>query len=154
CEFDGPIAGNYATDYTHFSNSWEFTGATTFSNQWVDPSSGQTTATIVSPQGNIEMGSFTNPGSAISTLLGVVVAGNIDIRGTSSVDGSIIVTGNGAGNTTLGYFGPDDGSSNPGALPTGGYGQLDIRYNPYRALPDGINIAIDVSPVSGSYSEN
>jgi hypothetical protein len=84
----------------------------------------------------------------------VVVAGNIDIRGTSKVDGSIIVTGNGAGNTTLGYFGPDDGQSNPAALPTGGYGQLDIRYNPYRALPDGINIAISVLPVSGSYSEN
>ena len=47
------------------------------------------TATIVSPQVNIEMGSFTNPNNAPSTLVGVVVAGNIDIRGTSSVDGSI-----------------------------------------------------------------
>jgi Tfp pilus assembly protein PilX len=154
CTFDGPLAGDYATAYTHFANSWEFTGATTFNNQWIDPSSGQTTATIISPQVNIEMGSFTNPGSATSTLLGVVVAGNIDIRGTSYVDGSIIITGDGAGNTTLGYFGPDDSQSNPSALPTGGYGQLDIRYNPYRALPDGINISIDVLPVSGSYSEN
>ena len=60
------------------------------------------TATIVAPQTNIEMGSFTDPAKAPSTLIGVVVAGNIDIRGTSVVDGSIIVTGDGAGNTTLG----------------------------------------------------
>jgi hypothetical protein len=148
CTFNGPLAGNYATAYSHFANSWEFTGATMFDNQ-IDQ-----TATIVSPQVNIEMGSFTNPGSAPSTLVGVVVVGNIDIRGTSSVDGSIIVTGDGAGNTTLAYFGASDGDTDPGALPEGGYGRLNIRYNPMRALPDGINISIDVLPVRGTYSEN
>jgi hypothetical protein len=69
------------------------------------------------------------------------------------VDGSIIVTGDGAGNTTLSYFGPSDGDTNPSAMPEGGYGRLDVRYNPYRALPDGINIAIDVLPDSNSYLE-
>jgi hypothetical protein len=38
-------------------------------------------------------------------------------------------------------------------MPEGGWGRLNIRYNPYRALPDGINIAIDISPVAGTYSE-
>jgi hypothetical protein len=148
CEFDGPLAGSYATAYTHFANSWEFTGSTMFNNQVDD------TATIVSPQVNIEMGSFTNPNTAPSTLIGVVVAGNIDIRGTSSVDGSIIVTGDGAGNTTLAYFGASDSSTDPNSpMPEGGWGRLNIRYNPYRALPDGINIAIDISPVAGTYSE-
>src|SRR5690606_14858157 len=107
CTIKGPIANNYSTAYTHFANSWEFTGSTLFSNAADD------TATIVAPQTNIEMGSFTNPDAAPSTLIGVVVAGNIDIRGTSLLDGSIIVTGDGAGNTTLGYFGPSDGDTNP-----------------------------------------
>jgi hypothetical protein len=147
CTFKGPVAGNYSTAYTHFANSWEFTGATLFDNQ-VDQ-----TVTILSPQVNIEMGSFTNPEAAPSTLIGVVVAGNIDIRGTSIVDGSIIVTGDGAGNTTLGYFGASDSDTNPSALPEGGYGRLSIRYNPNRALPDGINVAIDITPDPTTYSE-
>ncbi len=147
CTFNGPLAGNYATAYTHFANSWEFTGATLFDNQ-VDE-----TATIVSPQVNIEMGSFTNPDAAPSTLIGVVVAGNIDIRGTSVIDGSLIVTGDGAGNTTLGYFGASDSDTNPSALPEGGFGRLNIRYNPHRALPDGINVAIDITPDAMTYRE-
>ena len=146
--FEGPIASNYATAYTHFTNSWEFTGATMFDNK-VDQ-----TATLVAPQTNIEMGSFTDPKAAPSTLIGVVVAGNIDIRGTSVVDGSIIVTGDGAGNTTLGYFGPSDGDTNPVALPeTGGYGMLSIHYNPYRTLPDGINLPVFVRPMVDTYRE-
>lgn len=147
CTFLGPVAGNYATAYTHFANSWEFTGATRFDNR-VDQ-----TATILSPQVNIEMGSFTDPSQASSTLVGVVVAGNIDIRGYSNVDGSIIVTGDGAGNTTLAYFGASDGETNPGANPEGGFGKLNIRYNPHRALPDGINIPIDIVPNVATYRE-
>lgn len=147
CTFKGPLAGNYATAYTHFANSWEFTGATMFDNQ-VDQ-----TATIVSPQVNIEMGSFTDPNAAPSTLIGVVVAGNIDIRGYSSVDGSIIITGDGAGNTTLAYFGASDNDTNANAMPEGGYGKLNIRYNPNRALPDGINIPIDILPDPSTYRE-
>ena len=148
CVFNGPVAGNYATAYTHFANSWEFTGSTLFDNQ-VDQ-----TATIVSPQVNVEMGSFTDPSKAPSTLVGVVVVGNIDIRGTSVVDGALVITGDGAGNTTLGYFGASDGDTNPTALPEGGFGRLNIRYNPTRTLPDGINVAIDVLPESGTYMEN
>jgi len=145
--FEGPIAANYATAYTHFANSWEFTGATMFNNK-VDQ-----TATLVAPQTNIEMGSFTDPNAAPSTLVGVVVAGNIDIRGTSSIDGSIIVTGDGAGNTTLGYFGASDGDTSATAMPEGGFGRLDIHYNPYRTLPDGINLAIGVRPMVETYVE-
>jgi Tfp pilus assembly protein PilX len=145
--FEGPIASNYATAYSHFTNSWEFTGATMFNNK-VDQ-----TATLVAPQTNIEMGSFTDPNAAPSTLLGVVVAGNIDIRGTTMVDGSIIVTGDGAGNTTLGYFGPNDGDTSAVALPEGGFGMLGIHYNPYRTLPDGINLPILITGRIDTYRE-
>jgi hypothetical protein len=147
CTIHGPLASDVPTAYTHFANSWEFTGKTSFDNTWKDPNSGQTTATIVAPQTNIEMGSFTKPGKAPSTLEGVVVAGNIDIRGSSTVDGSIIVTGNGAANTTLGWFGASDSDTVTNTpMPEGGYGRLNIRYNPNRPLPDGINMPIDITP--------
>ena len=85
----------------------------------------------------------------------MVVAGNIDIRGNTLIDGSVIVTGDGAGNTTLGWFGNNDANTDPNAVPTDGtgWGKLNLRYNPYRALPDGINIAIDILPQPGSYAE-
>lgn len=148
CTIEGPIAADVRTAYTHFTDSWEFTGATMFDNK------ADETATIVAPQTNIEMGSFTDPAKAPSTLKGVVVAGNIDIRGSGMVDGSIIVTGDGAGNTTQGWFGASDASTDPGSpMPEGGWGRLNIRYNPYRPLPDGINIAVDILPEVASYQE-
>jgi Tfp pilus assembly protein PilX len=146
CTFRGPLVGPYATAYSHFTNTWEFTGATLFDNL-IDQ-----TATIVAPQVNIEMGSFTTAGKP-STLVGVVVAGNIDIRGTTNIDGSIVVTGDGAGNTTLGYFGNNDAVTDPGAMPEGGYGAIQLRYNPFRAMPDGIMTNVDLAPQIFSYRE-
>ncbi len=147
CTFNGPVTAAYSTAYTHFANSWEFTGATLFDNQ------ADATATIVAPNTNIEMGSFRAPTEAPSTLTGVVVAGNIDIRGRSTVDGSVIVVGDGAGNTTLGYFGASDSDTNPSELPEGGYGRLNIRYNPLRALPDGIDLPVVIEPRPQTYVE-
>ena len=147
CTFEGPLAAGYATAYTHFSNSWEFTGETLFDNK------ADATATIVAPNTNIEMGSFRAPTEAPSTLVGVVVAGNIDIRGRSTVDGSVIVVGDGAGNTTLGYFGPSDSDTTPSALPEGGFGRLNIRHNPLRALPDGIDLPVIIEPKPHTYTE-
>jgi hypothetical protein len=147
CTFEGPLASSVPTAYTHFANTWEFTGATRCDNQ------ADETATMVAPQTNVEMGSFTDPGAAPSTLVGVVVTGNIDIRGTSIVDGSVIVTGDGAGNTTLGWFGPSDDNTDASSMPEGGYGRLNIRYNPYRSLPDGINLPVDILPDGSSYLE-
>jgi hypothetical protein len=70
------------------------------------------------------------------------------------VDGSIIVTGNGAGNTTLGWFGKsDDGTDTTAPMPEGGFGRLNLRYNPYRALPDGIDLPIDILPDPTTYVE-
>jgi Tfp pilus assembly protein PilX len=147
CNFKGPLAGGYATAYTHFSNSWEFTGSTNFDNVW------DQSATILSPQVNIEMGAFEKVGSSQSRLVGVVVVGNIDIRGCATIDGSIIVTGDGAGSTTLGYFGPNDGDTDPDAGGALGVGRLNLRYNPNRVLPDGINIAVDLAPQIKTYRE-
>ena len=148
CTIKGPVATDNPSAYTHFTNSMEFTGATMFDNQ------ADQTATIVAPQTNIEMGSFTDPSKAPSTLVGVVVAGNIDIRGSSKVDGSIIVTGDGAGSTTMGWFGASDAATEPTtAMPEGGWGRMSIVYNPNRPLPDGINLAIDIVPNMDTYWE-
>jgi hypothetical protein len=101
------------------------------------------------------MGSFTDPSKAPSTLTGVVVAGNIDIRGSSVVDGSIVITGDGAANTTQGWFGPSDSETDTASpMPEGGYGRIVIRYNPYRALPDGINMPVKIAPVVNDYNQN
>jgi Tfp pilus assembly protein PilX len=154
CTVKGPLVSSTPTAYTHFGNSWEFTGATLFSNTWVD-GSGQTTATVLAAQTNIEMGSFTDPAGATSTLIGVIVAGNIDIRGSSIIDGSIVVTGDGAGNTTLGWFGPSDGDTDTASpMPEGGYGRLNVRFNPYRPLPDGINMPLDIVPYLNDNFQN
>jgi hypothetical protein len=70
------------------------------------------------------------------------------------VDGSVIITGDGAGNTTQGWFGARDDVTDPTTpMPEGGYGRLNIRYNPYRALPNGINVAIDILPELKTYTE-
>lgn len=147
CVINGPIASTVPTAYTHFSNSWEFTGSSYFNN------TANQTATIVAPQVNIEMGSYQAPSQSPSTLIGVVVVGNIDIRGTTLVDGALIVTGNGAANTTLGYFGDSDASSDPNAVPAQGWGKINLRYNPNRPLPDGFNMAIDILPNTDTYQE-
>jgi hypothetical protein len=148
CSFQGPLIGAYSTAYTHFTNSWEFTDGTVFDNK-LDQS-----ATLVAPQTNIELGSFERPGTAVSTMVGVVVAGNIDIRGNTTIDGSIIVTGDGAGNTTLSYFGDNDGDTNAGPMQLdAGYGKLYIRYNPNRVMPDGVMVPIDLTPQVSTYKE-
>ena len=103
------------------------------------------------------MGSFQNPGGSPSTLVGVVVAGNIDIRGSATVDGSLIVTGNGATNTTLGYFGSTDQGQAvppPSQLPSeanGAYGHLFFKINPSRSMPNGISIPVVATPQYGTY---
>ena len=101
--------GNYATAYTHFTNSWEFTGATQFDNV------ADQTATIVAPQTNIEMGSFTDPTRRPARWSASSWRATSTSAARSTVDGSIIVTGDGAGNTTLGYFGASDGDTDAGA---------------------------------------
>jgi hypothetical protein len=89
--------------------------------------------------------------------VGVVVAVNIDIRGTTTVDGSLLVTGIGAGNTTLGYFGTtDQGQAVPSlselpAAADGSYGHLFFQINPNRGMPNGIAIPVVSKPQYATY---
>ena len=157
--------GEAPNTYGDWTNSWEFTGATGFN---LSVAAGDTSdlgklkkqATIMAPRTNIEMGSFIAPGAASCSFQGVVVAGCFDVRGIADIDGSIIVTRNaGPGNCTLGYFGPSDdvgnaGTPDPIMVANGSsYGKIHIRYNPFRSLPNGINMRVSLLPDTTSWRE-
>lgn len=186
CTFTGPIAqgdksstdnsGNKAPappNFTLATNNWEFTGATTidFKLPAKDGSSDSTAlanlkeqATMMCPQTNIEMGSFTAPGQAKCSFQGVVVAGVFDVRGVANIDGTIVALDQGRDSVldtiTLGYFGSNDaatsqGEPDPALSKAGGaaYGRIHIRFNPYRTLPDGINLCVSMLPDATTWRE-
>ncbi len=96
-------------------------------------------SSMMLPNYSVDIGSFNSPPEQNVALKGVVVAGVMDVRGNASIDGALLLTfrpesgqgplvdisgnpvGNPAGfNTTLGYFGPEDGdgeSLDPATLP-------------------------------------
>jgi hypothetical protein len=153
CKINGPLASAVPSAYTHLANNWEFDGATVFNNT-SDP-----TATILAPNTNVDCGSFLAPPTGplpTSSLTGVVVAGNVNMRGGAwNVDGSIITLGKNASggpmNTTLGYFGPDDAATDPHAIPLGGFGRIALRYNPIHAMPAGILVPLTVIRMPQTY---
>ncbi len=96
-------------------------------------------SSMMLPGYSVDLGTFNSPPTQDVQLGGVIVAGVMDIRGNASIDGALLMTfkpqpgvaplvdqfgvpvGNPAKfNTTLGYFGPDDGddeSLDPTTLP-------------------------------------
>lgn len=96
-------------------------------------------SSMMLPNYSVDIGSFNSPPEQNVRLFGAIIAGVLDIRGNASIDGALLLTfepvlgsgplvdiggnpvGNPAGfNTTLGYFGPDDGdgeSLDPRQLP-------------------------------------
>lgn len=172
CAFEGVVVTAVPEGYAHVRNKLQFTGRTNFD---ID-APGLTTSqkelfeksTIMAPQYSLDMGSFDAPTdpNEIVTLEGTIVAGVFDIRGQATIDGSIITTyepvpnegtlfygGNPASfNTTIGYFESAAGDAE-GEIPPGGYGKIIIRYDPNRAMPDGITGSIEVKPDQQTYAE-
>ncbi len=96
-------------------------------------------SSMMLPGYSVDLGTFNSPPTQDVNLGGVIVAGVMDIRGNASIDGALLMTfkpepgvaplvdqfgvpvGNPANfNTTLGYFGPEDGdeeSIDPTTLP-------------------------------------
>ena len=134
-------------------------------------------SSIMMPGWSIDVGSFTNEvvdgdldATARVDLRGVIIAGILDIRGTAHVQGTLLMTfrpisGEGplfydgqadAFNTTIGYFGPDDGDgegSDPLSPDFEGFGEIVLEYDPDIVLPDGIPWPILAEPVAASYRE-
>jgi hypothetical protein len=128
------------------------------------------------PGWSVDVGSFTNETSSDPDatprvdLRGLIVAGILDIRGTASVKGTLLMTfrpiaGEGplfydgqtdAFNTTIGYFGPEDGDgegSDPLDPDFSGFGEILLEYDDEIVLPDGILWPILAEPIPASYRE-
>ena len=133
-------------------------------------------STMMMPGWSVDVGNFDNQQSEewestpVVNLRGVVVAGVLDARGTVDVHGTLLMTfrpRESAGplfyggspdqfNTTLGYFGPEEGDLEGGDPSSGefeGFGEIRLRYDPESRLPDGIPWPIVVEPLPGTYTE-
>ena len=133
-------------------------------------------SSIMLPGWSVDVGSFTNETSEDLDatprvdLRGVIVAGILDVRGTARVQGTLLMTFRptpqsgplyydgqpDAFNTTIGFFGPEDGDGE-GADPTSdafeGFGEIVLEYDDSVVLPDGIPWPILAEPVAASYRE-
>jgi hypothetical protein len=126
-------------------------------------------STMLLPGWSVDVGPFDN-GNAHVQLTGTIVTGIMDIRGSADVHGTLLMTFHpeadkgplyyggspDAFNTTIGYFGNDDGDGEgvePGDPNFNGYGHIQIRYDPDAELPDGIPWPLQCSADPSSYME-
>jgi len=127
-------------------------------------------SSILMPGWSVEIGAFTNDESVGVNLQGTIVTGLLDLRGVVDVHGAILstyrpVSDEGplfyggepdAFNTTIGYFGPEDGDGegvDEATKPFTGYGRISLRANPDASLPDGVPWPITIVADSSSYQE-
>jgi hypothetical protein len=151
CLFVGTCVSDTPTAYTHMRNKLQFTGSTQFQqvnpNAPTDPTMNPDPAdmaeiaktSLMLPNYSVDIGSFNSPPTQNVQLKGTIVAGVLDVRGNTDIDGALLLTfrptlgqapladsqGNPIGNpamfnATIGYFGPADGddeSLDPSTLP-------------------------------------
>ena len=196
CTFAGSIVSDTPQVYAHVRNKVQFTGSTEFTLDDPDIDADDIEefekSSVLMPGYSVDVGNFTNSGTDRVELKGVIIAGVLDVRGEADVHGTLLMTyrpTEGVGplfyggtpdgfNTTLGYFGPDDGdaeSVDPSTLvdndgdgtpdigvdldgdgvmdPFEGFGEITIRYNPDSKLPDGIPWPISIKPLGNTYIE-
>lgn len=180
CLFVGSIVADAPGNFTHSRNKIQFTGATRFAkkhpeqpdNTALNPEPADlpeiSKSSMMLPNYSVDIGTFNSPQSQNVELQGAIIAGVLDARGNTTIDGALLLTfspaagqgplrdslgnplGNPAGfNSTLGYFGPEDGDSeslDPASLPivngqriagwdTNGDGLFDVPGN--RPQPSG-----------------
>lgn len=162
CLFVGSIVSDTPVEYTQVRNKLQFTGATRFTtvhpdepdNPNLNPDDNDLdtilTSSMMLPNYSVDLGSFNSPPEQNITLQGAIIAGVLDARGNTTIDGALLLTfdpthgegplldvygnpiGNPAGfNASLGYFGSADGdyeSIDPNDLPIIG-GQRIIGYD-------------------------
>ncbi len=122
-------------------------------------------SSMMLPNYSVDIGTFNSPPEQDVRLRGAIVAGVLDVRGNASIDGVLLLTfkpklgegplqdplGNSAGNpalfnTTLGYFGPEDGdeeSLDPLTLPIVSIAGVPTKIVGYDVDGDGLP---DVGP--------
>ena len=168
CLFVGSIVSDTPTEYTQVRNKLQFTGATRFTtvhpeepeNSYLNPDDNDMdtilTSSMMLPNYSVDLGSFNSPPEQNIALQGAIIAGVLDARGNTTIDGALLLTfdpehgegplldvfgnpiGNPAGfNASLGYFGSDDGdyeSIDPNDLPIVG----GVRIIGYDTTGDGL----------------
>ena len=120
CTFLGSLSGDTPSEYTHWRNKSQLTGATRFfvdpddSNLLLQPDAetlqdlleslpeeqlqNMAKSSIMMPGWSVDVGSFTNEASENLDdsprvdLRGVIVAGILDVRGTAEVQGTLLMT--------------------------------------------------------------
>ncbi|MEQ8769585.1 MAG: hypothetical protein RIB60_03640 [Phycisphaerales bacterium] len=151
CLFVGSIVADTPTNYTQVRNKLQFTGATGFAqthpdepdNSFLNPDSGDdeilARSSMMLPNYSVDLGSFNSPAEQDVRLKGAIIAGVLDARGNTEIQGTLLLTfdpeygtaplldvfgaplGNPAGfNASIGYFGEAQGdmeSMNPDDLP-------------------------------------
>ncbi len=149
--FVGSVVSDTPVNYTQLRNKIQFTGATKFStvhpdepnNAYLNPDTGDLddiqTSSMMLPNYSVDLGSFNSPPEQDIQLNGAIIAGVLDARGNTEINGALLLTfdpeygvapllditgapiGNPAGfNASLGYFGDGDGdfeSIDPSTLP-------------------------------------
>ena len=127
-------------------------------------------SSVLMPGWSVEIGTFQNDENVGVKLTGTIVTGLLDLRGVVDVHGAILSTyrpveGEGAlfyggemdaFNTTLGYFGPEDGDEegiDDAMKPFSGYGRVSLRSNPDAPMPDGVPWPLTIVPDGTSYRE-
>lgn len=199
CTFLGSIAGDTPGAYTQVRNKVQLTGMTRFYIDPEDEDLAEQDdaaeliailesisaedqdmlkrSSIMMPGWSMDVGSFENVQAADPQdtprvkLKGTIVSGILDIRGTATVDGTMLMTFRPVAeegpltyytsvhhkfNTTIGYFGPDDGDGEgigPEHPNFPGFGEIRLRYDPDAKLPDGIPWPISASPEPNTYVE-
>ncbi len=168
CLFVGSIVSDTPSAYTQVRNKLQFTGATQFTtvhpsepeNGYLNPDESDMetilTSSMMLPNYSVDLGSFNSPTEQDIVLQGAIIAGVLDARGNTTIDGALLLTfdptfgqgplmdifgnpiGNPSGfNTSLGYFGAGDGdyeSIDPADLPIVG----GIRIVGYDTTGDGL----------------
>jgi hypothetical protein len=138
----------------------------------IDPADREQMArsSVLMPGWSVEIGAFQNDETVGVKLTGTIVSGLLDLRGAVDVHGAILSTyrpveGEGplfyggeadAFNTTLGYFGPEDGDGegiDDALKPFSGYGRVSLRANPDAPMPDGVPWPITIVPDGTTYKE-
>ncbi|MEM9373041.1 MAG: hypothetical protein AAGA55_05300, partial [Planctomycetota bacterium] len=149
--FVGSVVADTPNNYTQVRNKIQFTGATRFStahptepdNSFLNPDENDLddilSSSMMLPNYSVDIGTFNSPPEQDVRLQGAVIAGVLDARGNTQIDGALLLTfnpehgsgplqdifgnpvGNPAGfNASLGYFGSGDGdfeSIDPNDLP-------------------------------------
>lgn len=161
CQFIGSIVAPTPGVFTHVRNKLQFTGSTRFgpmadgsqemsdANLTSDNVKEMAKSAMILPNYSVDVGNFNSPTDTYVggptaqnvRLQGTIIAGMLDARGNTTIDGSLMLTfaptagqgplsyfGQAVGNpalfnASLGYFGDGDGdgeSLDPAALPTEG----------------------------------